>query len=304
MSAEAASPLPTPPSPPRMFDRLARLYFARFPVERGKWRIWCQVRRHLGPRTEPGLTMLGNGLKLWIDPADYIGQFIFYWECWEPNETWALRRLLRPGDVFVDVGAHIGWFTLNAARIVGPAGHVVAVEATPPTFDILRANIAANGLTNITTLACAVADVEGSVRINRAHGANCGMNSLRPGAGASGKGWTVPARRLDDLLADHPKIRLVKMDIEGAEAMALRGMTETLSRAQAPDVLCEITGGFLRDLGSEPAEIFDLFRRTGHTPFLLDNLRFTPMGDRRFEDRDSINVLFTRHPETLARSLG
>lgn len=288
-------------------QRAARLYFTRFPVERGKWRLWRQVRGRLGAPPPPGVWTTPSGLRLHLDTRDFIDEFILYWGQWEPNETALVRALLRPGDGFLDVGANIGWFTLTAAQVVGPEGRVIAVEATPPTFDRLRGNIALNSLSNITLHGCAVSDVPGEVWIGQLHGANRGMNSMRAAkAEAGGEGWSVPAVTLDGLLADAGPIHLVKMDIEGAEALALRGFRQRLSAPDAPDVLVELTPAYLGELGTGPEEILSLFAETGHTALRLRGRKVSPLDPGVIDGAlgfSAENILFTRDEARVLRRL-
>ena len=91
----------------RLKNTMARLYLSYFPIERGKWRFWVSFLKHRGFREIPsGVQLLKHGLESTVS-FELIELFAYYWRCWEPNETWAIRRLLRPGDVSVDVGAKI-----------------------------------------------------------------------------------------------------------------------------------------------------------------------------------------------------
>lgn len=285
-----------------MWRGLARLYFTRFPIERGKWRAWRFAERRLGELgTGPRVMPTRPGFAIEADPDDYMGRAIQYWGLWEPNETRLVAALLAPGDTFVDVGANIGWFTLLAARRVGPRGGVVAIEATPDTLRTLEANLRRNGVGNVALHGVAVGERDGTARIH-AHGEirNIGRNSLIPDAAAA-VSWEVPARRLDDLLRDVPAIRLIKMDIEGAEGLALRGAAETLARPEAPDLLIEVVDGYLRALGSSAAEVFGLLRGAGYQPFLPGHAGLRPAPDGLRADTGApVNLLWTRRPESLA----
>ncbi len=289
-------------------QRAARQFFSHFPVERGKWRLWQKVRHRLGPPPAPSVWPTPSGLQLYLEPRDYIDEFIMYWGEWEPNETALVRALLEPGDSFLDVGANIGWFSLTAAQAVGPQGRVIAVEATPPTFQRLRENVGINGFRNVVLHDCAVSDGPGQVWIGEVHDANRGMNSMRAaGPEAGGKGWSVQSHTLDSLLAGEAPIRLVKMDIEGAEALALRGFRATLSAPDAPDVLMELTPSYLNMLGTDPEEILRIFSEAGHTALRLQGRRVVPFDVGALHEPNSLwagNVLFTRDEARVRRRLG
>jgi FkbM family methyltransferase len=242
---------------------LARLFFSYWPIERGKWRLWRLFKKRIGSRKlEPVIRKLPNGMLIRLDPQDFVDRFIYFWNMWEPNETKLVGRLLNRGGTFVDVGANIGYFSLLASKIVGSTGSVIAVEATPSTAERLRFNMELNKLGNVTIHDCAVAREEGTVRINARNDENSGMNSLR--ASPTGKGWDVPCRRLDDLLAGK-RIDLIKMDIEGAELLALQGMPRIIASPEAPDLILEICPPYLSALGSDHREIFRLLKEAGYS---------------------------------------
>lgn len=136
-----------------------------------------------------------------------------------------------PGQVVVDVGAHIGVFTLMAARRVGPAGRVVSFEPSPRTQELLRRNLAANGLSWVRFHPLAVADAEGSAELFVADDASNNPAADTLTASAGRKGVTVRLRRLDDVLAEEGVTRVdhLKIDVEGAEQRVLDGAPRTLA---------------------------------------------------------------------------
>lgn len=156
----------------------------------------------------------------------------------------AIVELLQPGDVFVDVGANVGFFALLAARRVGASGRVVAYEAVPDNAAAIRRNVSLNGMEDIVTVrAVAVADSEGTSTLVLTQ--HPGGNALKGGAAppdAVGE-LAVPATTLDrDLstLAIGPPA-LVKVDVEGGELAVLRGMSRTMSEI-GPAIIVEADG--------------------------------------------------------------
>ena len=272
--------------------QLARAYFSHFPIEYGKWRLWTALAPSLrAQHIAPCVIRMANGASIQLDPADYIDAFIYFWRQWEPNETWLLRKVLRPGDAFVDVGANIGYFTLLASRLVGASGSITAIDATPPTVDKLRGNIALNGLKNVTVHACAVAESAGTIRIHRTHGANSGMNSMRPNA--TGEGWDVPALPLSQIL---PKaaIRLIKMDVEGAELIALRGMIARLQEPDAPDLMLEICPAYVTALGGDHREIFSMLTNAGYACSEVKDRILKPISAAEFATTEVMTAYFSK----------
>lgn len=149
-----------------------------------------------------------------------------------------LQRRLKPGDVVYDVGASIGFLAVICARLVGPAGRVIAFEPSPPAAARLRHNVAINGFDNVDVLEVGVADVVGAgTLVASTYGGESGLAWARAEASADGG---VPLTTIDEVVAGGtPAPALVKLDIEGGEVAALRGMTATLAEHR-PVVLCEI----------------------------------------------------------------
>jgi FkbM family methyltransferase len=161
---------------------------------------------------------------------------LFHFGVFEPNLSDWMWRTLSEGDVMVDVGANVGYFTLLAARAVGPRGAVVAVEAAPSTFAALEANVARNGAANVRTLNVAANDRDDTLPIYTIPGEeHAGGASLARAVGPQEA--IVAARPLCDLLtADEiARVRVIKVDVEGAEAAVIRGLLPALDRMR-PDV--------------------------------------------------------------------
>ena len=141
--------------------------------------------------------------------------------CLEP----AFRRLLGAGGVFVDVGAHVGHWTV---RLAAQARKVIAVEPDPATAAVLRENIALNGLVNVTVVEAAAWDRDEPLRLEDPLGRErSGTTRTLPDSAG-----TVRGQRLDAILAGEEEIRLIKIDTEGADLHVLRGLRETLARCQ------------------------------------------------------------------------
>jgi FkbM family methyltransferase len=142
-----------------------------------------------------------------------------------------LHGNLNSGETFWDVGANVGFYAIIGAKLVGPAGKVVAVEADPDTAKILAANFETNHLTNARVVSAALTDTIGTVRFGRA-----------PATGWSGiyyensQEWVnVEALTGDALMKSLSldEVHAIKIDVEGSEAHVLRGMSEILTRAKS-----------------------------------------------------------------------
>lgn len=151
----------------------------------------------------------------------------------EPFLTDQMRRLLKDGDTFVDAGANIGTVTVAGAKLVGPQGLVIAVEMMPETAAILRDHIELNGLTNVTVVENALAADNGEVVHASVSGGRWGQATIAAGSHNAQKlCFAVRTTTLDEVLKSVEKVKLLKIDIEGAELEALAGAKGSLNRIQ------------------------------------------------------------------------
>lgn len=193
----------------------------------------------------PFVTRTSAGHHIEGDTRDIIQRYLFLYGCWEPNLSRWLSTRLRSGDVFVDVGANIGHFSLLAASRVGTGGSVVSIEASPSIYRRLNDTIRLNAVTNIRTVHAAVADARGHVRLFRAPAANLGASSIYADVGYEDEG-EVDAHPLYQLLTTEEvrRARVIKIDVEGAEAAAVKGLLPLLPSTRADlEIIIEVGGG-------------------------------------------------------------
>jgi FkbM family methyltransferase len=176
-----------------------------------------------------------DGARLEVDASDLVGTYIAYFGVWEPNLTSWLEARLRPGDVFVDVGANVGYFTVLSSRLVGASGRIVSIEPSPLTNTVLRRNIAANGGENVRVENVAAFDSSGEVVVFGASERIVGGTTLDPDWAdrwAFDTQVSVSAEPLSNLLSDDEVARaaVLKIDVEGSELQVLEGMEPILPR--------------------------------------------------------------------------
>jgi FkbM family methyltransferase len=203
----------------------------------------------------------------------------------EPDETEILRRVLGPGDTYVDVGAHVGWFVVHAAEAVGPDGRVFAFEAFPANVALLRHNVALNGFANVTVEHAAVGDKTVEAIIGTQ--ANRDSGSATVGARAAHGLERVRQTTLDALLLPEIAPALLKIDVEGLEERVLLGARAVLDRTDA--ALVELNASALRANGSDPDRVVRLLERSGLVHHRMISARAT-----RLSAASIPNVLATR----------
>jgi len=189
-------------------------------------RTWAQVES--GPAT---------GIWLNLNPRTGLDAFR---GAFEPEVQDALRRYLRPGMTFYDLGANIGFFSLLAARLVGEQGRVIAFEADPEIAARLREHIHRNAFRCLTVIEKAVWSKASKVlfeRIDPATSPDRGLGHVVNTPSAST--IEIEAVTLDDFTRTSPAPDFIKCDVEGAEAEVFRG-AQTLLVEKRPGILCEI----------------------------------------------------------------
>jgi FkbM family methyltransferase len=167
----------------------------------------------------------------------------------EPYEAQLFKALLRPGMRVIDVGANLGYYTLLAARAVGPTGVVHAFEPDPRTAPYLRRNIDRNQMTNVRIVQAAASDRHGQALFREsATASHSGLH--RTMDDAAPVKVNVVTTRIDD--CDVGPIDLVKMDVEGEEPAALRGMSKTIASSPALRLFVEFSPQALTAAGNDP----------------------------------------------------
>jgi FkbM family methyltransferase len=154
-----------------------------------------------------------------------------------------LRDLLRPGDAFYDVGAHIGFFSIIAARLVGRDGRVFAFEAAPENVEALEQNARKNDLRQIVINPVAIWSKCGNLTFGRPYsGALAGAildASCQGSCGPECLQIQVPTITLDHFAESHCAPKVIKIDVEGAEAEVLKGATRLVEQSR-PALICEV----------------------------------------------------------------
>ena len=207
-----------------------------------------------------------GGFLYECDQRDSVAREVCYTGWYEPQETQLASRMLRPGDVFVDVGANWGYFSLAAAHWVGPGGRVIAFEPEPRLYRMLVANAAANGITWIEAHSTAVAAGEGfqPFAAFRAEDGNWGSShAVAPGAHTD----MVCATLGLDVVLDRcgvGQVRLVKIDVEGGEAGVLAGMRAGLAAGRYRYVMLECHPGLLAARGESAGECVSVLLAAGY----------------------------------------
>jgi FkbM family methyltransferase len=198
-----------------------------------------------------------------------ISDWLFIRRTWEPYESELVRRVLRPGAKVVDVGAHIGYYTLLAASCVGAQGRVWAFEPAPDNYRLLARNVRQNHLERfVRTENCAVSDRAGETPLYLS-ATNYGDHRIFASdhdddalfnQGQERRRMTVPTVSLDGYLAERAAgpIDVIKLDVQGAELNVLRGMRDTLRANPNVVLFLEYWPHGLQSAGGRPQQLLEL----------------------------------------------
>lgn len=180
---------------------------------------------------------------------------------WEPGETAFLESRLRPGMTFLDIGAHIGYFSVLAGRLVGPRGLVLAFEPDRRNYELLLANVWRNGLTNVACFPWAVSAAPGFVDLHLSD-TNTGDHRI-VAAGEARPTVTVRAVALDVLDVLRPPVDVVKIDTQGTEHLVVQGMARLLASSADVVLIAEFWPHGIRLAGAEAASVLAFYRSLG-----------------------------------------
>jgi FkbM family methyltransferase len=215
-----------------------------------------------------------DGLLIHCDPADWLQAHIAYFGIWEPHVTGFIKQRLRGDDVFLDIGANIGYYSLLAA---GLCRKVIAVEAGSANFGRLRDNIARNAVRNVVCLNVAVAAEDREFELFLGPDCNAGGATLvqsRARDRESSAVETVAGRRLEGILdaRDLERIRLIKIDVEGAERPILEQIAALAPRWR-PDleIIVEVDPKSFAEAGGSLAEVIEAFKAIGFNAYRIQN---------------------------------
>lgn len=243
-----------------------------WPFERGRDRFFHSLPEstlaNIDSTQNP--TILKNGLKIFTLPGDYLSRWLkCYGEC-ELQTSKQIKKYAKSDEVFLDIGANLGFFSTEVACL--KAGRVISFEPNPTIAKLLRKTIDINELQkSITLVEAAISNKEETATFVE-HPTNKGSSSLEANSDDSqlGNRYEVKVISLDEnedfatiLESTGMNIGLVKMDIEGSEEYALRGMKRLLEKHQ-PKLIVELLDSQLKLFGSSKDLLITYLRSIGY----------------------------------------
>jgi len=204
-------------------------------------------------------SVLPSRFLFFVKKVHYVRAVPSFWE----KDVQPLKSLVLPGEVVVDIGANVGWYTNLLSLLVGGSGKVFSIEPIPETFKLLNAVIRGLGLRNVETLNCGISETDTTAVMELPLWENGTPNFYRativPSQEASPSlaQYTVSMKSIDSLFAGlSQKVTFIKCDVEGHELSVIKGAEQFLEGCK-PAWFIEVSGS--PDEPNSPAQ--ELFRR-------------------------------------------
>ena len=224
------------------------------------------------PLAVPGL---GRPLQLHLhgEQDQFVSRRIRAEGIWEPFETALMMRLLHRGDVFVDVGANIGYFSVLAASVVGDTGRVIAFEPDPENFQLLQANIELNAQQHcITAVEAALSEADGAGLLYLSED-NLGDHQVYAADETRASVPVTLYQGSDYLGSLIQRIDVLKIDTQGSEYRVIAGLLPLLSQLQrCPRIIIELTPHSLREAGASGRQLIEALATLQQPMWIIDHI--------------------------------
>lgn len=237
------------------------------PRFRGRDRFISMLLSSFGSRA----IRLRDDIFLHLDCSEWIQVELLSNGQIEPQTIRLFKKLIEPGDSVIDVGAHVGFHSVHAARCCGDTGNVLAIDPQPYNVDRIARNANCNSLENITAICAAISNCSGFIKINLQDEKDRARLSISlDGPNDYSQKIEVPVRTLKDLLERHQieKIKVLKIDVEGCELQVLEGLGDKIECCEniifevLSDSHAEDRTAIFELLSGHRYEFFDVLGRT------------------------------------------
>ena len=274
-----------------MFYKLVNVYTRNFSFPNRGLKYFLKAANSLGIANRTYKKKLHANFYMLLNPTEHIQQQLFWYGYYEKELGEVFNKIVKPGDVFLDLGANIGYFSLLVASN-WPSVKVFSFEPLAALFQHMNDNVRLNNIKNISTVNAAVGETNEEKELFVSGPDNLGMSSFHQPGNYSGKKERVKVVAIDDWLKTSglSKIDIIKLDIEGSELAALKGMREVLQR-QKPVLIAEMNPESLSMFNLKPSAIREYLKQLNFEGFLiLANGNLAYLNEQ--EISQTINVLF------------
>lgn len=267
-----------------MFYRFVNWYAQRFSFPPRGYQVFLSLLKKTGNEQKRFQKKLHNGLLIHVYPLRHIDRILFWHGYYEKKFVLLLEELLKEDDVFVDIGANIGYYSLIASK-KAVKGLVFAFEPFSGNRSELEDNISLNRINNIQVSALAISNEKTSKTLFVSANDNTGMTGFQKPSNFNGAIETIHTITLDEWAKENhiDRINMIKIDIEGAEYEALEGISNVLTEMK-PVVMIEIQASLLAKYKKQPGDIYRFMKNHGYRSFEVVSKNQLKEIDAEWED--------------------
>lgn len=276
--------------------QFVRLYTFYFPVNRGKSRIFSLAKKFCRTFPPSVVTETKDGRRFDVSFRDWVDDSIYFLGTYENFCTETIRKHIGRGDVCLDVGANIGWYSTLFQETCGADGAVHSFEPVPQTFAELEKNVALNGSSpNVFLNNFGLGDEEKESEIYLFDKLPSGHASLAPRKNETAKVIPIKIKTLDSYLIEREikQVDFVKVDVEGAEMMFLRGAKKLFEQRKPPIIFMEMALATSKEFDYKPNDLIVFIKnQAAYDFYALDEMKETLIRIEGFSDEQiGANVL-------------
>ena len=211
-----------------------------------------------------------EGRKMFTQNNDGLALSIF--KIYEPNQTEIVKKYVHEGDIVIDVGAHVGYYTLLMAQLVGKNGKVYSFEPDPVNFQLLKKSVEINGFENVVLIQKAVSNITDKVKLFLGDNDSAINRIYDAKLGDAKESIDVESIRIDEYFKENDElVNFIKIDSEGSEVKIINGMKQFLSRNQELVMMTEFFPFLIKKSGDEPNQYLKSLEKSGFSLYnILD----------------------------------
>ena len=263
----------------------------------GKSPVFRPIFKKIHQNFKPDFIIIQNQ-KMFLDSKDSLQLSLngIYGEF----ETEIVKNEIKPNDVVLDVGAHIGYFTLLFAKLVGSEGKVFSFEPEPKNFELLTKNIEINNYENVITESKIVSDKNKTCTLYTFETSSGANRIYKPNENINVKPIEVDSISLDEYFKNSEflkRIKFVKIDVEGAELLVLKSKKSIFQNNNNIKLLLEFNPKFLLEIGSKSSDFFNFLHSENFSISFIDgkNHKLIPLNfdtelDPKLFENDVVNL--------------
>jgi len=251
-------------------QKIVRFYTFHTPLKKGRHRLAVFAKNLVENFPEELLTITQDGREFIVDPAPHSYQNVYFLGEYEPGITEIISKIVKKGDVCLDIGANIGWYATLLQKLVGASGKVYAFEPVPKTFSLLSRNVELNSKSdNIFVSNVALGETEKEVEIYLFDKLPDGHASLFKGDSKEIQTFNARMVTLDSFIEKQKigEINFIKADIEGAELTMLKGARKIFEQPRPPLIEIEMALETTRGFGYLPDDLIQFINNQRNYDF-------------------------------------